>query len=159
MGKSIKPIIALKDNFLRLQLVDQCLLIIMSTLFIQIILTLFFFHESIYQNEIDVVVRTTASAIFGYFLSSNFMSSVGPKMKCTIDEKSTQNKNSHTNNQQVIIVFIIGLVSLILLIITRNCFGISEHIRGTISQLRDFVSGSVGFLVGSPIKKENQITK
>lgn len=159
MGKSLKLITSLKDNFLRLQLVDQCLLIIMSTLFLQIILTLFFFHECVDQNEIDVVVRTTASAIFGYFLSSNFMSSVGPKMKCTVEEKGVQTKNSHTNNQQIIIVFLIGLVSLILLIITRNFIGMSEHIRGTISQLRDFVSGSVGFLVGSPIKKDNSNIK
>lgn len=57
------------------------------------------------------------------------------------------------NNQQIIIVTIIGIVSAIVLIIDRNCNYSTTYALGSLSQLRDFVSGCVGFLLGYQTKK------
>ena len=57
-----------------------------------------------------------------------------------------------TTEQQIIIVTVIGIISLIAIIMARD-FNIDTTLSAaTISQLRDFVSGSVGFLLGCPTK-------
>ena len=48
---------------------------------------------------------------------------------------------------QLGIVGIIGLGALVLIILARNCGQNSPEAQATLSQLRDFVSGSVGFLI------------
>lgn len=50
--------------------------------------------------------------------------------------------------RQIVIVGSIGLAALGLLILARNCEQSSQESLATLSQLRDFVSGSVGFLIG-----------
>lgn len=57
----------------QLHLVDRCLLILMAVLLAQSTYTLFFpGGDSQLSGSIDIVVRTSAASIFGYFLSANF---------------------------------------------------------------------------------------
>lgn len=57
----------------RIHLVDRCLILVMAVLLIQSAYTLFFPGESTQlSGNIDIVIRTSAAAIFGYFLSANF---------------------------------------------------------------------------------------
>ncbi|SFC16246.1 hypothetical protein [Clostridium uliginosum] len=57
-----------------------------------------------------------------------------------------------TSNQQIIIATVIGVISLIVIVIARNSSNLSETSLAPLSQMRDFVSGCVGFLLGSPTK-------
>lgn len=66
-----------------------------------------------------------------------------------LEEEGDENT---TSEQQVIIVTVIGVVSLIAIIIARDFNINTTASAATISQLRDFVSGSVGFLLGCPTK-------
>ncbi|MEG1193414.1 MAG: hypothetical protein RSG50_09350 [Clostridia bacterium] len=49
---------------------------------------------------------------------------------------------------QILVVAAIGILALLLLMIAHNHFVRNDAATATISQLRDFVSGSVGFLIG-----------
>ena len=51
---------------------DRCLLLIMAVLMLQSLYTLFSRMGQPALGSIDVVVRTSAAAVFGYFLSANF---------------------------------------------------------------------------------------
>lgn len=51
------------------------------------------------------------------------------------------------NQVQIIIVATIGITSLILFLIARNYTVVNVTSIATLSQLRDFISGSVGFLI------------
>ena len=50
-------------------------------------------------------------------------------------------------NLSVIIVALVGLFSMILLLIVRNFTTVTPNMSATLSQLRDFVCGCIGFLV------------
>lgn len=66
--------------------------------------------------------------------------------------KDNNYDENDTSEQQIIIVTVIGIISLIAIIMVRNCNLDTTDSVATISQLRDFVSGSVGFLLGCPTK-------
>lgn len=55
---------------------------------------------------------------------------------------------------QIVIIAAIGIVCLILLLIARNYSTINTASVATLSQLRDFISGSVGFLIGHSTQYE-----
>lgn len=59
----------------RIHLVDKCLIIFMVVLLAQSAYTLFTNHAVQTDNtdNIDIIVRTSIAAIFGYFLSANFI--------------------------------------------------------------------------------------
>ena len=62
-------------DFHRIHLVDRCLIVFMALLLIQSAYSLVTRSGGIGQsNEIDVIVRTSAASIFGYFLSGSFRS-------------------------------------------------------------------------------------
>lgn len=72
----------MKAAFKRIHLVDRCLLIFMIFLLSQSAISLFFFPaDTMEANTIDIIIRTSISAIFGYFLSANFMHSMTPKIQ------------------------------------------------------------------------------
>lgn len=52
--------------------------------------------------------------------------------------------------QQVIIATVIGVFALVVLLFVRNCAIMTPAMASTTAQMRDFVSGCVGFLLGSP---------
>lgn len=176
-----------------LHLADKCLLVFMAILMLQSAYNLFF-HGIIMQenNKLDVVVRTTAAAIFGYFISANFQngsrgameneqynnnviridnvtSDTGsqPKAKFGFSAKagsqelkmgdivsSCKTQPECRNRLQIIVVAAIGVFALVILLIARNHIATSDASASTISQLRDFVSGSVGFLIGHSTHQE-----
>ncbi len=60
-------------GFSKIKLVDRCLILFMLVLLAQSVYSLTTGEgESVYTSNIDVVVRSTSAAIFGYFLSANF---------------------------------------------------------------------------------------
>lgn len=74
--------------------------------------------------------------------------------------KDLSPKQTNDNSLQIIIVSFIGLFSLILLIILRNIdpwnngsMPLTDSALSTVSQLRDFISSSIGFLIGYPVKQ------
>lgn len=175
-------------TFRTIHLVDRCLILIMAILIGQSAYSLFNI-ESITpeNNSIDVVVRTSAAAIFGYFVSGNFIRSrslsvppeqtpspipVLPEVKTppaaaqsrigfymTENPKSAametgsadvqHNADAPSNSRlQIIVVSSVGIISLCVLLLYRNVAQASAATAGTLTQLRDFVSGCVGFLIG-----------
>lgn len=197
-------------EFNSIKLVDKCLIIFMTVLMLQSAFTLFVNEANTQEtSNIDIVVRTTSAAIFGYFLSVNFLKSsirksgsgknkiktFDPKVPLEMESDNSQDKGSslrfknqigfkgiadqakeevksgerdaplmeeaeieeeraEITNHQIIIATCIGLMALVTLIIARNFFEITPAMVATISQMRDFVSGCVGFLVGCPSTKD-----
>lgn len=173
-------------------LVDRLLLTFMIILLVQSAHNLFF-YEIVQQDSetLDVVIRTTAAAIFGYFISGGFRGTasqgtasgqntigfvssdkeipnrptarIGFSAEAPSEDKlqlgqakETIDTNAHKRiRQQLVIVSCIGLSSLIMLIIARNFIPLSNSSIATLSQLRDFVSGSVGFLIGHSGSERN----
>lgn len=166
-----------------IKLVDKCLIIFMMIIMAQIAFSLF--ANEVREQEahlIDVVIRTAAAGIFGYFLSANFIREndkrendengipinhmVGGEGEFITDSEAYQDTllgictpapaKKHTQNeQQIIIATAIGVMSFIILIMARNFVELTPASIGTISQLRDFFSGSVGFLLGTPSNTDN----
>lgn len=131
-----------------IQLGDLFLIIIMGVLLVQMTLNIFIFQNSAQQTYIDTVLRTTAAATFGYFLSNNFLKSCDPDFS---DEVHEVRYSIRCKLVQVYIVGTLGIISLVLIILCRYCVDDTTEIRVIVSQLRDFVSSSVGFLIGSPV--------
>ena len=100
---------------------DLWLVIFLAVLLAQSAFSLFAPAPVDGSGGIDVIVRTSAAAIFGYFLSSG----APPAGRLRIRAVSCT-----------------GLFCLLTLLALRAA--------ATIAQLRDFVSGCVGFLIGSP---------
>lgn len=176
MNKEIKRKYSFnKINFLlkNICIIDRFLIIIMIILFIQLVITIYVpkMDTDFEARKIDLVLRTTLSSIFGYFLSSNFMrNSRGAKFSInnTKKEDMTRSENVKDFNtllekeeyykfSQIFIVGAIAIVSIIILVVARN-IGIPYNLDtvSALSQLRDLVGGSIGFLIGNPInlKKE-----
>lgn len=176
-----------------LHLTDRCLLIFMLLLVAQAAYTLFV-HEigAESSNSLDTVLRTTASAIFGYFVSGGTQSKdsdegedttstatpsattrIGfqteedaPTARFTLsaqEESPTTATTAPTTvtttsapsrkeliaiHHQTVIVSTIGIVALLVLMFARNFTELNTSTIATLSQFRDFVSGSVGFLIG-----------
>lgn len=142
-------------------LVDRCLLFYLMILLLYMIIDLFIETDFPDTNTIDIIIRTSAAVIIGYFLSGNFVKTSNKKKHriedgtqkkeeqegCFIAEKEGFNEKGTCNPIQVIIVACIGGISLILLFIVRNYANDSPEISATVSQFRDFVSACVGYLV------------
>ncbi len=166
-------------------IVDRFLLFFLLILFLYIIFYVFAGIQD--TNTIDIIVRTSIAAIFGYFMSSNFtktkLSSQAQSMAppaVNFPQKSDQESPpdsiqnrigfqppSEPSNQktgeasfseksstptdyykmQILIVSAIGFISLIILIVTRHTQNVTPGLTAMISQLRDFVSACIGFLI------------
>lgn len=57
---------------------------------------------------------------------------------------------------QIILISSVGMVSLLFLLVMRNSgmLPLTDSALSASSQLRDFLSGSIGFLLGYPVEKE-----
>lgn len=166
---------SIRRVFSKIPLVDKCLLIIFLVLMLQSAYSLFAHSPSNSEIEhVDVIVRTSAASIFGYLLSANFIlqsrrkwtkedgsnSTISSQSIETDTDDNTPNTGSDepdpvsTERIQIIVAATIGLFCLITLIVLRNTWGTamaeSSGATATIAQLRDFVSGCVGFLIGCP---------
>lgn len=170
----------------RLHLADRLLLAFMAVLLIQSGHNLFAHELGQGQSaELDVVVRTTMAAVFGYFISAGMRggeesapSAAQPPIGFALpqEEKTSlrmegegassgsaqklpqpgggQGEPPGRLGQQMVMVGLMGLASLGLLILARNCGQTSPEALATLSQLRDFVSGSVGFLIAHSGRKD-----
>lgn len=131
------------------------------------------------RTTIDIIVRTSAAAIFGYFLSAPATSASsgtavtgGKAVTLSASEKaadapqnaigfqtgdagetltpgSAQTTSGEPNYRISRILFLsaVGGVCLIFLLILRNCDAVPESAAATISQFRDFIAASIGFLI------------
>ena len=160
-----------------MKLIDKSLVVIMIICIFQICYNLIT-HDFINNanDNVDVFIRSTAASIFGYFISANFIRSEtssewdSPSSFGTTPPSppETVNKNELAKAQQpmtseckhsssydarqlqIFIVTIIAIISLVCIIIVRNCYTPTLESLPAISQLRDFVCSSVGFLLGFP---------
>lgn len=147
LAKSLKKISA----------IDRFLILFMIILLAQSAHSLFFASAAgKYTSTIDTIVRTSAAAVFGYFLSGNFISRCSEDTRVHEKDRNTVKSSrsaARCERIQVIVVSAIGVTSLLILLIFRNLAINSPDSAATVSQLRDFVSSCVGFLVSSG-KKE-----
>ena len=175
----MKIIKRLKFFWNRIHFVDKCLLFFLGVLLAQTAYTIFFGSASGKEADtIDIMVRTSSAAIFGYFVSANFDRSAkagnsdysstlsptsvkanpseGPKGKIgftavpsslEVLQTSTVKEDRRCYPKQEIIVAAIGVTALIILLLFRNFRPNSPSASGAVSQMRDFVSGCIGFLV------------
>ena len=140
------------------------------------------------SNSIDIIVRTSAAGVFGYFISRNFgrkvrktssgstsavsrqtidaatsspigfraqspsdpeqgtLNTVDPSAEVT-EYADTVQAAAQCDRMQVIVVSAIGLISLIILLIARQIHSTAGDFAAIVSQLRDFLSASIGFLI------------
>lgn len=144
----------LKDSISAIRLVDRFLILFMLLLFLYTAIGLFTgMTDSQNDDKVDTIIRTSAASIFGYFISSNFAKtsttadsySRKPELPPQFpDEASEQLSRSKL---QVTLVSAIGGCALVLLLITKFFIVDTTAISATVSQLRDFVSACIGFLV------------
>lgn len=133
-------------------IVDRFLLVFLFFLFLYMIIDIFFGADASHErNTIDIIVRTSMAAIFGYFISSNFTEKSDTLSAQSTDSGDTFSEGNaptrHCSRIQVTIVASIGIFSMIILFITRFYQDLTPELSATISQLRDFVSACIGFLI------------
>lgn len=135
----------------RLRLVDKCLLAFLAVLLAQSAYSLFS-ASSAETGGIDVIVRTSAAAVFGYFLSGG---------GCCEPEPGTPAR-LRALRFRVLTASGVGLFCLLTLLAYRAVllhspgFAAPENAAATVAQLRDFVSGCVGFLIGCPSGRQDR---
>ncbi|MGL4911407.1 MAG: hypothetical protein ACRC3Y_03150 [Romboutsia sp.] len=161
-----------------LNIAFKLLLCIGLVLFIIVIAIAFFSNgEHGLKNSLEVVFRTTLASVFGFLLSSNIkynnrkrqmeIEKIESELKNILaeldelDENNTIDKNAcdleslyydkNINLVQIIIAFTVCIISIIILgilIVTNNLENVPS-----ISQIRDLMCSSVGFLIGECGKK------
>lgn len=135
----------------KIDLIDRVLMLFMAVLFASLAFSLF--ERGAAPEEaasIDTMVRTSASAIFGYFISGNFLktgSSPHPKKTPVSSGEASSPPVFCCSRLQIVIVSTVGLVSLLLLLIARNYTVLTPEFSATASQLRDFTAAAIGYLV------------
>ena len=152
----------------KIHLVDRCLILFMGILLFQSAFNLFGGTTATPQSDnIDLIIRTSTAAIFGYFLSANFIrrSSMEDYENASVRSTELEHAPAGTESEkpvytearlQIIVATAIGLFCLVMLILVRDISSVAPHLSkssgamATIAQFRDFVSGCVGFLIGSP---------
>lgn len=138
----------IKEFIKSLTYTEKILMIFMSIIYTQIIFNLLF-NEITNDNTspIDTIIRTSASSIFGYFLGS----------EVTKKEEKKENDNViiyKKNHKNTTIISILGIVSLLILLYVRNFTTINYSSIASLSQLKDFVSASVGYMVSKSGTKD-----
>ena len=149
----------IKQSLDAISLIDKILMAYMGILLVYIAIHLIWGATMQESTSVDTIIRTSASALFGYFISKNFIrsnSETEAKSKMNIQAQSDliqQEKNTAVNTSvccsrlQIIVVSAIGFIALVLLLISRNYTQTTPEFSATVSQLRDFLSASIGFLV------------
>ena len=122
----------IKQSLDAISLIDKILMAYMGILLVYIAIHLIWGATMQESTSVDTIIRTSASAIFGYFISNNFIrsnSDTESKSKMNIQAQSDliqQEKNTAVNTSvccsrlQIIVVSAIGFIALVLLLISRN---------------------------------------
>ena len=73
-----------------------------------------------------------------------------------IESLNEVERENERETLQIILISSVGMVSLLFLLVMRNSgmVPLTDSALSASSQLRDFLSGSIGFLLGYPVKKE-----
>lgn len=171
-----------KNMWQAMNLVDKFLFILMIILLLQCAYNLFCPGIVAGQNDpIDITLRSSAAAIFGYFLSSSFVKKnhetitfANSNFINTVDneppvhnqigfdtavDKQSLSKGMVTDHDtaggqfpcsdlQVLVVACISIFCLIILLIAYDAAVAIKADNTTVSQLRDFISAGIGFLIG-----------
>ncbi len=171
MGKKKEGENGRKSLWSGLSLVDRCLLLFFAVLLFQSACSIFRGGNAGAEAEhIDVIVRISLASIFGYILSANFAGG-GKRRGGTGESENGQDSVSAQSVEgegergeqetdpakvQILTAAAIGLISLIILLLYRSlgAGGESGYATAAAAQLRDFVSGCVGFLIGSPAEQK-----
>lgn len=165
---------ALKQLLDGVYLIDKILMLYMIILLAYTAVHLISSTAMQESTTVDTIIRTSASAIFGYFISNNFIKSTSDAKSQSKSDLNTENSTSNDNattqanfdkqketnekkpaadsniccsRLQITVVSTIGLISLMLLLISRNFTKTTPEFSATVSQLRDFLSACIGFLV------------
>lgn len=169
----------IRNGIRRVSLVDWFLLAFMAALLSYTLCSLFLSPPNQETGSVDVIVRTSSAAIFGYFLSRNSLQTspsapentaappvlfpengptptaraqIGFSLSSSTENPvpggaSSESPRDSRANFQITVVSCIGLFSLVLLFLIHEGIAGSTSVTAAASQLRDFVSASVGFLV------------
>lgn len=140
--------------------VDRCLILFMFILLLQSFACLFFPPGSAGPGSaVDTAVRTSSSAIFGYFLSAKFAAHApaNPSQEGATGKSGKRPPALLSGGRlQIAVAGGIGLFCLLALAILRGAslwapsLFSSDSAAATVSQFRDFISGCVGFLISNP---------
>lgn len=161
----------------KVNLVDRYLIIVMIILWIHCCLVLMYPRDYFADMQnVDVMIRSTISSVFGYFLSTNFLrpklapppsppepspakpedntslTTLEPGQAPRPKTKPKARYGSWEKDLQVRIIAYIGISSLLLLVFRRQINLIIpnplEAIAANAQSMRDLTSGSIGFLIG-----------
>lgn len=128
-------------TFNRINTNDIWLLSFFAIHFVYIALCVFFpLTQGDEKSVLDVVMRTSAAVLVGYFLSKNFMS-------VKISDKTLAEKSIRITIQTNV-VGAVGLFSLVMILAVRFHGSISLPYN-VLAQLRDFYLAAVAFLMGT----------
>ena len=193
MRRFLRCLALLRTGLGKIHPVDRGLLLFLAVLLSQSAYSLFVpGGESQFTGDIDIIVRTSSAAIFGYLLSGNFIDRVPAGCSCKAVSKTdltapTEGPAGRLRGQigftdgettpaagsaqgtgsaappavcclQIVTATAIGLFCLGVLIALRNLAPAddprltSPAVTAIVAQLRDFVSGCVGFLIGIPTR-------
>ena len=151
----------LRTGLSKIHPVDRGLLLFLAVLLAQSAYSLFVpGGESQLSGDIDIIVRTSSAAIFGYLLSGNFIDRVPAGCSCGAVSNTdlTAPAGGPAGRLQIVTATAIGLFCLGVLIALRNLAPAddprltSPAVTAIVAQFRDFVSGCVGFLIGIPTR-------
>ncbi len=119
-------------------------------------------------NQIDIIFRTTLSSIFGFFISTALPESKkGRPGQAILQEKEAiashkdkeltnnivgeQQEKKIFNNFRVFILAALIVFCLLTMMLVRNFAAFiasGEYVSNTMTLYRDFISGSIGALIG-----------
>lgn len=157
-----------KGLIAKIRLIDRFLILFMLIILLYTAIGLFTgAPDSQSGDMIDTIIRTSAASIFAYFISSNFKGSNTANPASGSDSSQNESPPSADSAEepakspaaespaagascgklQVIIVSSIGGFALLLLFIAKFFIAEASEISATVSQLRDFVSACIGFLI------------
>ena len=193
MRRFLRCLALLRTGLGKIHPMDRGLLLFLAVLLSQSAYSLFVpGGESQFTGDIDIIVRTSSAAIFGYLLSGNFIDRVPAGCSCKAVSKTdltapTEGPVGRLRGQigftdgettpaagsaqgtgsaappaacclQIVTATAIGLFCLGVLIALRNLAPAddprlpSPAVIAIVAQFRDFVSGCVGFLIGTPTR-------
>ena len=197
MRRFLRCLALLRTGLGKIHPMDRGLLLFLAVLLSQSAYSLFVpGGESQFTGDIDIIVRTSSAAIFGYLLSGNFIDRVPAGCSCKAVSKTdltapTEGPVGRLRGQigftdgettpaagsaqgtgsaappaacclQIVTATAIGLFCLGVLIALRNLAPAddprltSPAVIAIVAQFRDFVSGCVGFLIGTPTRSAGE---
>jgi hypothetical protein len=150
----------LVDDWDKMNIATKALVYVGMILFItSIFITIYSLGNVGMLKSIEVIFRSSLASVFGFILSSNMKTSKIEKssiqnniMRNECEEEIIEHNYKEGNIIQIFIALTICIVSIITILIIY-ALNITHNIAA-ISQLRDLMCSSIGFLLGeSSIKK------